>query len=141
MNPKISVQPDFLIMCDLLEDNLQLYILRKDLLVHPVNAHRFQKCCSGFSTSLENREIEDKIKREKEGEHHEEKTRVDSAEDEGEEDEKLYCFCWYPENSSECSTLQQCDNCEEWFHPACINRSQLSNENHSLFRPYIFLCR
>lgn len=33
----------------------------------------------------------------------------------------VYCVCRLPEDDAETATLIQCDSCEEWYHPFCIN--------------------
>eukprot|EP00954_Amorphochlora_amoebiformis_P014285 1117934-Amorphochlora_amoeboformis.AAC.1 len=34
-------------------------------------------------------------------------------------DEKLYCFCQQPYSDGQ--FMVECEDCKEWFHPACLN--------------------
>lgn len=37
------------------------------------------------------------------------------------EEDIVHCFCQQPENCAEIVTMKQCDGCDRWFHPNCVN--------------------
>ena len=150
---KVSIQPDFFILCDLLEYNLQIYMIRDELLSDPLNIHRHNRYVESISIGEDARifgernENANKIADGGEFNKQQNKpertsknngvtdlnceTRVQMMmnnqsqtpqnEESRDKDRKLFCFCWFPEHSSECTTLVQCDDCKEWYHLACIN--------------------
>jgi hypothetical protein len=36
-------------------------------------------------------------------------------------EDMLHCFCCMPETEGETLTFSQCDSCDRWFHPQCLN--------------------
>jgi hypothetical protein len=118
---RITVRPDFLVSCDVLEEKLQMYMSRIEYLDCPVNKDRSiyssprpaeqstthlvsENGCRSFANcKLQDSELDD----------------------EGEtfDPRKLFCFCWLPENACESGSLIQCDSCQEWYHPECVNKA------------------
>jgi hypothetical protein len=41
-------------------------------------------------------------------------------------DVPLFCLCRLPETHGESSVMSQCDLCDDWFHPQCINAPLVS---------------
>jgi hypothetical protein len=122
---KISIQPDFLIACDILEESLQMYMHRIDFIDLDLNQNRhpivFNQNKYG-SIDENNLSTDDSVVEieEKETETETEKE-INNLEEDNEN--KLFCFCCLPESSSEISVLQQCDFCKEWYHPPCVNQN------------------
>lgn len=46
----------------------------------------------------------------------------------GNDDYTLHCFCRLPETEGESLTLVQCEDCSSWYHPLCINKTEMENE-------------
>ena len=115
---KISIQPDFLIACDILEESLQMYMRRIDLIDLDLNQNRhpivFNQNNYGY-IDQNNLSTDDSVNEIEETE----KNNLDEDNNEN----KLFCFCCLPESSSEISVLQQCDFCKEWYHPPCVNQN------------------
>jgi hypothetical protein len=40
--------------------------------------------------------------------------------------EELHCFCRLPELDGEVSVLSQCEKCDSWYHPHCVNAALVS---------------
>lgn len=43
------------------------------------------------------------------------------------EDNTLHCFCQLPECDSEIPVMVQCDACNNWYHPQCINQNKTAS--------------
>lgn len=133
---KISVQPDFLILCDILEENLQNYMTRIEYMNEVVNLDRpvFSEA-SGFSDSASEINTTPSIL----------KKNTRKAIDDDYDPKKLFCFCWLPESACETESLIQCDNCFEWFHLPCVNMKERCSrgKGRRKFSEYFFcpLCK
>ena len=54
----------------------------------------------------------------------------------------LHCFCCMPEFDGESTVLSQCDGCDRWFHPVCINAALTSLTAHkSVSQFFCPICR
>lgn len=51
--------------------------------------------------------------------------REEGEPEEGHDEHTPHCLCRLPETEGESATLVQCENCDSWLHPQCINRRGL----------------
>jgi len=131
---KTVVHPDFLIICDILEENLQMYITRSENLNDSVNTDRLIFNGTGTVAEIHTGTVQSNPF---------EGNCINHAVTEDDYNpRKLFCFCWLPESACETEALIQCENCLEWFHGPCVNMKTSGNAGKGRMKvsKCVFVC-
>lgn len=101
----LSIYLDIFVLAGYLEGKLEDYINKK-------NKSQLTQPCGGFGDKVDST---DPTARPLSNSKNARAAVVD------EESDLVHCFCQVPENCGEIVTMKQCDGCDRWFHPNCVN--------------------